>query len=86
MPSRMVASRPQDGALFTWGDGASGALGYEHPSRQYIPRQVGGALHLEAVTQVRRPGSHFFSTPFTAFPHHFFQIRVFLEFSDDASR
>lgn len=55
MPSRMVARRPQDGALFTWGDGASGALGYEHPSRQYIPRQVGGALFLEAVTQVRRP-------------------------------
>ena len=55
MPSQMVVRGPQDGALFTWGDGASGALGYEHPSRQYIPRQVGGGLFLEAVTQVRRP-------------------------------
>lgn len=42
----------QDGCLYTWGDGSAGHLGYGHPSRQYIPRPVGGPLARHIVAQV----------------------------------
>ncbi|KAK9794046.1 hypothetical protein WJX73_005382 [Symbiochloris irregularis] len=35
-----TAAITADGALWSWGDGASGALGFAHTLRQFIPRQV----------------------------------------------
>ena len=49
---RMTAAITSDGALFTWGDGTPGNLGYAQPARQFVPRQVGGGLAGQHVTQV----------------------------------
>ena len=47
-----TAAVSEDGALYTWGDGAAGNLGYCNALRQFIPRRVEGALPDHIITQV----------------------------------
>lgn len=47
-----TAAITSDGALWSWGDGASGALGFAHTLRQFIPRQVDTPLRDAHVVQV----------------------------------
>ena len=54
---RMTAAITSDGALYTWGDGAPGNLGYAQPARQFVPRRVAGGLAGQHATQVSRSGS-----------------------------
>ena len=51
---RMTAAITSDGALFTWGDGNPGNLGYAQAARQFVPRQVAGGLPGQHATQARR--------------------------------
>ena len=41
-----------DGALYTWGDGSVGNLGYGHTLRQFIPRRVEQGLGNFCIVQV----------------------------------
>ncbi|CAL8464600.1 g4135 [Coccomyxa elongata] len=47
-----TAAVSEEGALYTWGDGAAGNLGYCDVMRQFIPRRVEGALLDHIITQV----------------------------------
>lgn len=47
-----TAAVSEEGALYTWGDGAAGNLGYCDVLRQFIPRRVEGALLDHNITQV----------------------------------
>ncbi|BDA49523.1 probable E3 ubiquitin-protein ligase HERC2 at N-terminal half [Coccomyxa sp. Obi] len=47
-----TAAVSEEGALYTWGDGAAGDLGYCDALRQFIPRRVEGALLDHIITQV----------------------------------
>jgi len=49
---RITAAITSDGALFTWGDGTPGNLGYAQAARQFVPRQVAGGLAGQHATQV----------------------------------
>ena len=46
------AAISNEGQLYTWGDGAAGALGYPDAIRQLIPRPVMGALQDKVIVQV----------------------------------
>lgn len=47
-----TAAITNDDRLYTWGDGASGNLGYANTLRQFIPRQVEKGLGDLKITQV----------------------------------
>lgn len=48
-----TAAITNDDRLYTWGDGASGNLGYANTLRQFIPRLVEKGLGDLKITQVR---------------------------------
>ncbi|KAK9818108.1 hypothetical protein WJX72_007263 [[Myrmecia] bisecta] len=47
-----TAAITHDGALYTWGDGTVGNLGYGNVTRQFIPRQVEKGLRDVIVSQI----------------------------------
>lgn len=49
---KCTAAISEDGALYTWGDGAAGNLGYGDAVRQSIPRHVESGLRDHSIVQV----------------------------------